>query len=76
MGLTQDGGLFQRFFHRHEHVPAHNRVEAGRSRIGVCDATHLARQTAIAITMDVYSHALPGMQEAAVLALDAKLGRK
>ena len=30
----------------------------------------------IAITMDVYSHVLPAMQEAAVLALDAKLGRK
>jgi len=30
----------------------------------------------IAITMDGYSHVLPGMQEAAVLALDANVGRK
>ena len=32
--------------------------------------------SSIAVTMDVYSHVLPGMQEAAALALDEKLARE
>ena len=32
--------------------------------------------SSIAVTMDVYAHVLPGMQEAAALALDEKLARE
>ena len=42
-------------------------LEVGSERLG---------HATIATTMDVYSHVLPGLQEAAALAVAAKLSRK
>ena len=72
-GLVKAAGLPHLSLHGLRHAHATMMLEEGINPKIVSE--RLGHST-IAITMDVYSHVLPGMQEAAVLALDAKLGRK
>ena len=72
-GLVKAAGLPHLTLHGLRHAHATMMLEEGINPKIVSE--RLGHST-IAITTDVYSHVLPGMQEAAVLALDAKLGRK
>ena len=72
-GLGKAAGLPHLTLHGLRHAHAMMMLEEGINPKIVSE--RLGHST-IAITMDVYSHVLPGMQEAAVSALAAKLRRK
>ena len=71
--LIRKSGLGRLTIHGLRHTHATMLLESGVNPKIVSE--RLGHST-IAVTMDVYSHVLPGMQEAAALALDAKLARK
>ena len=71
--LVKSSGLPHLTLHGLRHAHATLLLEAG---INVKVVSERLGHTSIAITLDIYSHVLPGIQEAAALALDAKLARK
>ena len=71
--LVKSAGLPHLTVHGLRHAHATLLLETGVNPKVVSE--RLGNST-IAITMDVYSHVLPGMQEAAALALDEKLARE
>jgi len=71
--VVKASGLPHLAFHGLRHAHATMLLESGINPKIVSE--RLGHST-IAVTMDVYSHVLPGMQDAAALALDAELSRK
>ena len=70
--LIKKSGLPHLTLHGLRHAHATMLLEAGINPKIVSE--RLGHST-ISVTMDTYSHVLPGMQEAAALALDEKLSR-
>jgi integrase len=71
--VVKSSGLPPLTLHGLRHAHATLLLEAG---INVKVVSERLGHASIAITLDIYSHVLPGIQEAAALALDAKLARK
>ncbi|MCH8988587.1 MAG: tyrosine-type recombinase/integrase [Chloroflexi bacterium] len=71
--LIKASGLPHLTVHELRHAHATLLLESGINPKVVSE--RLGHAT-IATTMDIYSHVLPGIQEAAALALDAKLSGK
>ena len=71
--VVRSSGLPHLTLHGLRHAHATLLLEAG---INAKVVSERLGHASIAITLDIYSHVLPGIQEAAALALDAKPARE